>query len=359
MSLRDALTRLFPALAKLPSGCFVVGGAIRDLLLGRDPLDVDVACLDPLGAARSLHGRVIRLGDAKHLSAWRVVLRTADGDHVPDHRHDHVYDFAEILGGDIEIDLARRDFTVNAMALDLAGDALIDLHRGQDDLRRGIIRLVKASNFDDDPLRTLKGVRMAVKLSFVIDDDTIESIRLRAPRIVEMAAERVSYELSIILSAGRLRTAIDLLDRTGLAAPLGLRVRVLHADDVSLAGAYALLVDDPRAYAERWRWSDKLLGEVLTLQRLIERHDRIALYDAGESIARQLPAVLRAIGIDDEIDSPDFSIQALLTGTEIAEWTGLAPGAELGRIKRRLLEAQIRGEITTRKQAERFVTAIA
>jgi len=341
---RDELTRLFPALEKLGEDCYVVGGAVRDLFLGHAPADVDVACLDPLGAARSVRDRVIRLGDEQHLSAWRVVLG------------EHVYDFAELLDGDIDVDLARRDFTMNAMAVRLAGDTLLDPHGGRRDLEAGLVRMVQPSNFDDDPLRTLKGVRMAVKYGFAIEEATIEAIRQRAPRITEMATERVTYELSVIFSSGALRKAIDLLERTGLAEPLGLRLRAVQADHVSLAGAYALLVEDPEAYAERWRWSIDLLRDVLTLRRLAQEHDRVALYDAGETVARQLPPLLRALGRDDAVDFPDFSLRALLTGQEIAQLTGLEPGKELGAIKRRLLEAQIRGEVKTRDDATAFVT---
>jgi hypothetical protein len=126
-----------------------------------------------------------------------------------------------------------------------------------------------------------------------------------------------------------------------------------------VAGSYALLVDDPRAHAKRWRWSAELLHDVLTLQHLIDHHDRIELYDAGESIAHQLPAVLRALGRDEQLDLPDFAIRPLLSGNEIAQVTGLQPGKELGRIKRALLEAQIRGEIRTKDEAAAYVTASA
>lgn len=352
MQWREELTRRFPALANLGDDCYVVGGAIRDLLLGREPADADVACIDPLAAARSIRERVIRLGDAEHLSAYRVV----DGQHV--------YDFAELLDRDIDADLARRDFTINAMAVHLGGGVLLDPHGGELDIAARLVRMVDAENFDDDPLRTLKGVRMAVKFDFTIEPETVDAIRARAPRIVEMAAERVTYELSVIFSAGKLRQAIDLLRRTQLAEPLGLHLREIQADDASLAGAYALLVDDPRAYAERWRWSAELLREVLTLQRLLAQHDpteqhgRIALYDAGEIIARQLPAVLRALGRDEPLDMPDFSIRPLLSGDEIAQIMGIAPGQRLGRIKRALLEAQIQGEVTTREQAMEFIQRV-
>lgn len=347
MSFRDELLRLFPALRRLAPGAYVVGGAIRDLLRGQPPADVDVACADPLACAQSLGSKVIRLGK-DHLSAYRVVAGP------------HVYDFAEILDGDIVRDLARRDFTVNAMAVDLASGDLLDLHGGRDDLTRCLVRMVDPRNFDDDPLRLLKGVRMAVIFGFDIDAATVEAIRQRAPRIGSIAAERVTYELSIIFSAGAFRRALDLLRATGLNAPLLDRqagaIR-FHADDVPLPAALALLLAEPRAYAKRWKWSANLLREVLTIQQLLDATGdlRVALYDAGEATARDFLAAVRAVGRDDRIDLPDFSLRALLTGDEIASQKALPPGPELGRLKRALLEAQIRGEVRDREEAEKFV----
>lgn len=337
MSWRDELVRRFPALAQLPPSSYVVGGAIRDLLMGREPADADVACLDPLAAARTVSSKVIRLGDQEHLSAYRVVLP------------EHVYDFAELLDGNIADDLARRDFTVNAMAVDLSNGALLDPHGGQKDIRDGIVRMVHAENFDDDPLRTLKGVRMAVKYGMSIDDATIAAIRERAPKLASVAKERVMYELSVIFSSNAFRTALDLLHSTALDEVLGIRAGAFHADDVSFAGSLAL------AGGDQLGWSHALLREVATLRNLIDHHDRIALYDAGESVARQLPAVLRALGRNDALDFPDFSIRPLLNGEEI----GLAPGPELGRVKRALLEAQIRGEVTTKDEARAWLSSRA
>jgi tRNA nucleotidyltransferase/poly(A) polymerase len=327
---RDALTRLFPALASLDPDSYVVGGAVRDLHLGIEPADADVACLDPLANAKKLGGRLVRLGDQEHLTAYRVVLP------------DHVYDFAALLDGSIDADLARRDFTVNAMAVDLDRDELLDPHGGRDDIARRLVRMVRAENFDDDPLRTLKAIRMAVKYDFEIEAETLEAIRARAHRITEVASERVTYELTAIFSSNRLRKAVRLFVDTGLAEPLNVRPRRLFADETSVNGAFSLLFEAPRP------------REAQALQRLVEHHDRVALYDAGEELARQLPAVLRALGRDDELDMPDFSIRALLRGEEL----GVPPGPELGRIKRALLEAQIRGEVTTREEAERFVRAL-
>jgi tRNA nucleotidyltransferase/poly(A) polymerase len=339
MSLRDELLRLFPDLHRVPAGAWVVGGAIRDLLLGRHPNDVDVASNDPLNAARALNHKVIRLGREEHLNAYRVVLG------------DHVYDFAELLDQDIDVDLARRDFTINAMAVSLDDGALLDPHDGQRDLEKRVVRMVKEENFDDDPLRMLKAVRMAVTHGFTIDDATIAAIRPRAARIVEVAAERVSFELSLIFSANAFRTATDLLRKMGLDVALfGRQLPAFDRDDVPFEAAMALLVADPRAFGERWRWSENLIRDVATLQKLAHDHDLIALYDAGERLARMLD--------DPNIAMPDFSIRSLLTGEEIASITGLDPGPELGRVKRALLEAQIRGEVTSREEAVEVVLKV-
>ena len=330
MSWRDELLRRFPALAHLPPRSYVVGGAIRDLLLGLEPADADVACDDPLAAARTVSDRVIRLGAEDDLHAFRVVLP------------EHVYDFAELLDHDIDRDLARRDFTMNAMAVDLQSGELLDPHGGQHDITQRLVRMVDRSNFDDDPLRMLRAVRSAIKYGFTIDPATLEAIRARALRINDSARERIVYELSVIFSANRFRRAVELLRETALDIPLHLRTREFHADDVSLAGSYALLLDEPT-------------GDAAALKKLIDRHDRIALYDAGEELARQLPAVLRALGRDDALDWPDFSTRAFLTGEDIARLTGLPPGKALGALKRALLEAQVRGEIKTIDQAEAFL----
>jgi tRNA nucleotidyltransferase/poly(A) polymerase len=345
--LRDALLHRFPALARLPAGSYVVGGAIRDLLLGRQPADADIAAVDALAAAQSLGRKVITLGTLEHLRAYRVAAG------------DEIYDVAELLRGSIDVDLTRRDFTANAMAVDLATGELLDPNGGRRDIEARIVRMVDPVNFDDDPLRLLKGVRLAVKYGFTIEPVTMAAMRERAGRILDVSVERVTYELTSIFSCNALNRAIALLHENALDVPLFGRelTRQFDADDVSLAGSLALLIDDPRAYAERWRWSDSLLREVLLLQQLAaaEGDLRIALYDAGESVAVQLPAVLRALGRDDRVPMPDFSIRALLNGGEIVALAAIEPGKELGDLKRALLEAQIRGEVTTREEAEAFV----
>jgi tRNA nucleotidyltransferase/poly(A) polymerase len=345
MSLHDELLTRFPRLKRLPPGCYVVGGAIRDLHLGVEPADVDVAAPDPLSAANAAGKRVIRLGSDDHLSAWRVVDA------------EHVYDFAEILDGDISVDLERRDFTVNAMAVSLHDGSFLDPFHGREDLAARIVRMINPTNFDDDPLRCLKAVRMAVRHDFDIEPATMEAIRSRAASITSVAPERVTYELSVIFTSGRFRKAVALIRATELDRPIFGRVTTLDQavdDGVTLAGAMALLVEDPRAYGRRWRWSVDLQRQVAALQRLLRTAGdlRVPLYDAGEVVARQLPPL-----IGDAVSMPDFSIKPLLDGDEIVSITGLAPGAQLGTLKRALLEAQVRNEIKTRPEAVEFVLA--
>lgn len=344
------LLRLFPRLRDLPCDAWVVGGAVRDLILGAAPADVDVACLDPLACARALDCKVIRLGREEHLSAWRVV----DGAHV--------YDFAALLDGSIDADLARRDFTVNSMAVDLRSGALLDPHDGRADLGARLVRMVDASNFDDDPLRMLKAVRMAVRFEFAIDSATVAAIRARAGRIVDVAVERVAYELAVIFSSKAFRRALALLHETTLDVPLfgrALDERVFGADDVPLAAALALLVTDPEVFAKRWRLSEALQRDILTLQRLRDSHSLLDLYDAGERVARQLLPMLRALGRDDRVELPDFAARPLLTGHEIASLAAIAPGPRVGVLKRALLEKQLTGRVTTRDDAVTFITVSA
>jgi len=328
--LRNALVWVFPKLVELPAHSEAVGGAVRDLMLNVMPVDVDVECDDPLACATAL-GKVITLGHGD-LTVYRVVV------------DERVYDFSR------RTDLGRRDFTINAIAVDLTTDELRDPFGGEPDIKGRLVRMIDPQNLEDDPLRMLRAVRLAVRYDFAIDEPTVAAIRRRAGRITTVAAERVTYELHAIFSAGKFRRALQLLNETALDEPLfGFEVDAnrFNADDVSLAAAYALLVRDARQFARRWRWSDALLRDVLTLQQLMRSPNLIALYDAGEKVARQLP--LRVVQM------PDFSIKPLLNGREIGSLAGVEPGPELGAIKRSLLEAQLRGEIRTREEAEHFV----
>jgi putative nucleotidyltransferase with HDIG domain len=188
---------------------WVVGGAVRDRLLGRAVVDLDVAVEgDPRTAARRL--AVTAGGPAFQLSgefgAWRV--------HAPDRAWQ--LDVTPLQGDSIEEDLGKRDFTVNAIAEPLDGGALIDPHDGAGDLERRCLRMVSEQAFDDDPLRVLRLARFASGLGFEAESATVAAAVARAPRIVEVAQERVFGELKQLVGNDRALEGLALMAQLGL-----------------------------------------------------------------------------------------------------------------------------------------------
>lgn len=191
-----------------PDG-WLVGGAIRDRLLGRPVRDLDfVVPGDPEAAARAKaaqeRGPVFELSEA--FGAWRVLSRDRAT----------TYDFSPLQGATIEEDLAKRDFTVNAMAEPLAGGGLIDPHGGERDLRQGLLRVVGPRAYEADPLRALRLVRLATELGLRPEPETERLTVAAAARLAEPSPERVFAELRRIVVADGCLTGLELADRLGV-----------------------------------------------------------------------------------------------------------------------------------------------
>ena len=203
----EALDAARDALAGVPA--WVVGGTVRDELLGRPTADLDLVVAGDVPAAakalsRAARGPAFELSDA--FGAWRVV--------GPGHRWQ--VDLTPVQGGSLDDDLGKRDFTVNAMARPLAGGEVVDPHGGAADLAAGRLRMVSARAFDDDPLRALRLARFAAELGLAPEPETVAAARERAPRIVEVAAERVFAELKRVVAADRVLEGLALMDALGL-----------------------------------------------------------------------------------------------------------------------------------------------
>src|SRR4051794_9196595 len=188
---------------------WLVGGAVRDRLLGRDTDDIDLAVPgDPRPRARKL-SRAVK-GAAFELSgafgAWRVV--------APEHAW-HV-DIVTLRDGDIASDLAHRDFTINAMAEPLAGGEPLDPHGGRGDLEARLVRMVSPRALSDDPLRSLRAIRFAVELDLALDPATAEQVSAQAPGLHRVAPERIFAELKRVISAAAVLRGLRLLDEHGL-----------------------------------------------------------------------------------------------------------------------------------------------
>jgi len=213
------------ALAEAQPRAWIVGGAIRDGLLGRPVADVDLAVAgeaEPLARslARSLGAPAFRLSEA--FGAWRVA--------VPD---GWVCDVSPLQGETIEADLARRDFTLNALALPIEGGEPLDPHGGARDLEAGVLRVLGPSAYDDDPLRALRLVRFAAELGLAPDTETERLTAAAAARVSEAAGERSFAELRRIMISERALEGIELADRLGLLAAILPELDALHGVEQS------------------------------------------------------------------------------------------------------------------------------
>jgi poly(A) polymerase len=211
------------------SDTWIVGGALRDELLGRPVRDIDIAVAgDPGPVARavadSVGGPVFRLSEA--FGAWRVI----------DRRGGKVWDFAPLQGATIEEDLAKRDFTVNAMArpaqvlqgLGPAEGELIDPLGGRADLEARVLRVLGPEAYRQDPLRPLRLARFAAELGFEPDPDTERLTAEAAPKVANAAGERVFAELRRLVIADGALAGLALADRLGLLRAVLPEVADLH-----------------------------------------------------------------------------------------------------------------------------------
>jgi poly(A) polymerase len=201
------------ALASLEVPAWLVGGAVRDRLLGRATADFDVAVAgDARTVARDLARQVS--AHAFELSegfgAWRVVARARDWN----------IDLLPLGGDSIEADLARRDLTVNAIAQALPDGPLVDPFGGQGDLSRRRLRMVTPEAFTQDPLRALRLVRLFCELGFEVEPETAGHAADAAAALATVAPERVLAELTRIIVSERALAGLRLMEELGITAVL-------------------------------------------------------------------------------------------------------------------------------------------
>lgn len=210
----------------------LVGGSVRDALLGRLGNDLDFTTDarpdDVLKIVRPWADSVWEVGIAFGTVGVQKEGRVGDGRQdfqieVTTYRseaYDRTSRKPEVSYGDsIEADLVRRDFTVNAMAVALPQKEFIDPHGGLQDLAAGVLRTpgTPESSFSDDPLRMLRAARFAAQLDFEVAPDVVAAMKAMAERIEIVSAERVREELNKLILSARPRKGLALLVDTGLA----------------------------------------------------------------------------------------------------------------------------------------------
>ena len=185
---------------------YAVGGCVRDSFLGREPMDWDITTSAMPEETKALFPHTFDTG-IEHGTI--TVLLDHEGFEVTTYRVDGKYEDSRhpkevIFVRNLQEDLLRRDFTINAMAYN-EKEGLVDIFGGMDDLRAGIIRCVgnAQARFSEDALRILRGIRFAAQLGFELEDETREGMRLLAPTLRKISAERIQVELVKTLTSSR------------------------------------------------------------------------------------------------------------------------------------------------------------
>ena len=221
MALADAIIE---RLRREGHAAFLVGGCVRDLLLGKTPKDFDVATsarpeellrLFPGADQVGAHFGVVLVhegGEQVEVATFRSDLGYADG------RRPVAVEFET----DPRQDAVRRDFTINALLMDPASGEILDFVGGRADLEARLIRAIgdPEARFREDHLRLLRAVRFAARLGFEIEAETFRAMRQLAASIQSVAAERVRDEIARILTEGGARRGFELLDASGLLAEI-------------------------------------------------------------------------------------------------------------------------------------------
>ncbi len=406
-----AVLRHHPAVQRLawvagPVSAHLVGGAVRDRLLGLPLGDLD-AVVERRGEeiatrlAADLDARLIRLG-GKEFAAYRLV------------RGELTIDLWDREGMSLEQDLARRDFTVNSMALALADGRLSDPHDGARDLEARLLRATTADSFTGDPLRVLRLPRMLVQLpGFTAEPATLELARRSAPQLADVAAERVREELRLILSRDEAPRGVAMLSVLGvypglwlgrpgeLGAPSAGRAvrRLEHLPAAALAvreaggqprlppaRAALLLLDLAQPSADVLRrftaagyTSQRQADELAQLLRWpelprVELEQRVFLSELGDAWptaasllgALALAADRRAAwerclaqlaGLVARDGESLLHPQQLLSGEDVQALLGIGPGPAVGEALRRIRAAQVAGDVRDAEGARALLLA--
>ena len=207
------LRALLAPLAPVGPAGWVVGGGLRDALLQRPVADVDLALDgDAREAARLLAKahRAARFPLSDAFGAWRV-----HGGDLP-----FTVDITPLQGGSLDADLAKRDLTVNALALPLDGGGLVDRHGGISDLHARVLRMVGPTVLRDDPVRLVRIARLACQLGFGVDPSTRLRARMDAGEVLRPAPERVAEELRRIARLPDAWRGLEALDDLGVLGVL-------------------------------------------------------------------------------------------------------------------------------------------
>ncbi|MCA9918891.1 MAG: HDIG domain-containing protein [Anaerolineales bacterium] len=216
LALSPLLAQLRPLFQTQSQPVYLVGGAVRDALLGRISHDLDFVV--PANAIKL----AFQVADALGVPAYVLDRERDTGRVILPEAHTSL-DFARFRGADLAADLRDRDLTINAMALPATATtaaALVDLYEGQADLAANQIRIIHETSLLDDPVRSLRAVRLARTLDFALTPETETAVRTAAPQLHQTSIERIRDELVKLLETAVPHRAIADLANLGLLAEI-------------------------------------------------------------------------------------------------------------------------------------------
>jgi tRNA nucleotidyltransferase (CCA-adding enzyme) len=370
----DAVVAVVERLGADGHASWLVGGCVRDLLAGRTPVDFDVATPARPETVLAMFRRAVPTG----LLHGTVMVPTAAGP----------VDVTTFRGGpSLDEDLAHRDFTVNAIALDPCGGEIRDPFEGRADLDKGRLRAVGSARdrFAEDPLRALRAARLAASLDLEVDPEVEAAMGGAAPGLERVARERVRHELGALLLAPGAAAGLRLLRRTGLEARLAPGAAADAPDVVAgvparldlriaawLRGARVVPILRTLRFSRRTvdaiahllRWHPVETGVDIASDASVRRHlkrvgedalpDRVALRraellrgaEAGTDVATQ--ALARLAGLEAAVGrvraAGSLALhrhELAIRGDEVMHLLGTGPGPHVGRALRHLTEQVI------------------
>jgi tRNA nucleotidyltransferase (CCA-adding enzyme) len=346
-------------------GVYLVGGTVRDILLGRESFDVDIAVegdaiafAEGLGGEVTAHGRfgtaVVSFPDGRHLD---VVTCRREAYAAP-------AALPDVEAGTVADDLVRRDFTVNAMAASLGDDfgRLVDPHGGRADLEGRTIRVLHDRSFVDDPTRIFRAVRYEARLDFRMDDETEQLAREGVAGIHLLSGARMREEIVVLLSEDEAEQALDRLAELAAAPKLepGLveRLDALREELdpnaprwrvrlTALASAHPGLVD---RLSLRRQDSRAVEEGVAVAPLLAETTDPVEIADLA---GRAPEGALLALARRDSAALRDWftrlrDVRLELTGSDLAH-LGVPESPRVGEILEELRRRKLRGELDDRE----------
>ena len=295
---------------------YLVGGCVRDLVLGREPEDYDVATDAHPDRVQELFPSSVDVG-----ARFGVILVVEDGAQVEvatfrsdvgysDGRHPDRVEYSTSP----EEDVRRRDFTINGLMQDMETQEILDFVGGREDLRQGMVRAIGTPEvrFREDRLRIVRAVRFAARFGYIIEPATFRAIVAAAPHITEVSAERLRDEITKLLTEGAARRAFELLDATGLlqaclpeiAAMKGVaQPPEFHPEGDVWVHTLLMLENLPPRPPATLAWAVLLhdVGKPPTFKSAQETGDRIRFDGHAEIGARMAAAICRRLrfSVDD------------------------------------------------------------